>query len=148
MAPLNTSVHRGGHQFIAMNPKLELRRCVPTFCSKRFINHSIIIKELRNMPGTHCYVPQCINSGNNHVINDHLRAKNSCVSRAIDTFCDTSSPRYELKSKLNLFFFVILWLFDFSALLLLLVFASSGCLIYTFMSTHTRNYARCYELMR
>ena len=96
------------HQFIAMNPKLELRRCVPPFFPKRFINHSIIIKEMRNMPGTHCYVPLCINRGNGHVINDHLQAKNSCVSRAPDTYCVTSSPRHELKSKLNLFLFLIL----------------------------------------
>ena len=27
------------------------------------------------MPGTHCYVPQCKNRGNGHVINDHLQAK-------------------------------------------------------------------------
>ncbi len=27
------------------------------------------------MPSTHCYVPQCINRGNDHVINDHLQAK-------------------------------------------------------------------------
>ena len=35
----------GGHQFIALNTKLELRRVsVPTFFSKTFINHSIIVK--------------------------------------------------------------------------------------------------------
>ena len=72
------------------------------------------------MPDIHCYVPQCLNRSNGHVINDHLRAKNSCVSRALGTLCVTSSPRHELKSKLNLFFFFpIRWLFDFSALLLL-----------------------------
>ena len=48
------------------------------------------------MPGTHRYVPQCINRGNGHLINDHPQAKNSCVSRALDTFCVTSSPRHEL----------------------------------------------------
>ena len=31
MVPLNTSVHRGGHQFIAVNPKLEVRRCTDIF---------------------------------------------------------------------------------------------------------------------
>ena len=81
------------------------------------------------------------------MINDHLQAKNCCVSRAqwrADRFCVTSSPRHALKSKLNLaFFFVILWLFDFSAFLLRLAFASSSCLIYEFISKHTRNYARC-----
>ena len=45
------------------------------------------------------------------------------------------------------FFFLVLWLFDFSAIILLLAFASSSCLIYTFISMHMSNYARCYELM-
>ena len=55
------------------------------------------------MPGTPFTHKQ-----NGHVINDHLQAKNSCVSRAqwrADTFCVTSSPRHALKSKLNLAFF-------------------------------------------
>ena len=56
------------------------------------------------MPGTDCYVPQCINSGNGHVINVHLQAKNSCVSRVLDTFCVTPSPRHELKSKFSILF--------------------------------------------
>ena len=59
------------------------------------------------MLDTHRYVPQCINRGNGHVTNDHLQAKNSWVSRALDTFCVMSSPRlsrHELKSKLNLYF--------------------------------------------
>ena len=52
------------------------------------------------------------------------------------------------QTKLNVvFFFLILWLFDFSAILLLLAFASSSCLIYKFILKHMRNYARCYELM-
>ena len=58
------------------------------------------------MPGTHF-------THNGHVINDHLQAKNRCVSRAqwrADTFCVTSdghpSPRHALKSKLNLAFFL------------------------------------------
>ena len=41
---LNTSGQRGGHQFIAVNPKLEY------FVSKRFINHSIIIKSCQTYP--------------------------------------------------------------------------------------------------
>ena len=56
------------------------------------------------MPGTYCYVPQCINMGNGHVINDHIQAINNYASRAIDTFCVTSSPRHELKSKFDHFF--------------------------------------------
>ena len=75
------------HQFIAGNQKLDL------------INHSIIIN-LRNMPGTHYYVPQRLNRGNGHVFNDHLQGKNSNVSRALDMFNVTSSPRNEIKSKL------------------------------------------------
>ena len=43
--------------------------------------------------------------------------------------------RAQIKIK-SLFFFLILCLFDFSALLLLLGFASSSCLIYTFISKH------------
>ena len=40
------------------------------------------------------YIVECINSGNGHVIYDHLQAKNSCVSRAFCIEChhqDTSS---------------------------------------------------------
>ena len=96
------------------------------------------------MSGTHCYIPQCINRVNGH---DHLQTTNSCVSRALGVFCVTSSPRHELRSTLNAFFFLILWLFDLSALLLVLAFPSSSCLIYKFISKHTRNNARCYELM-
>ena len=51
-------------------------------------------------------------------------------------------------AQINLFFFLIRWLFNFSALLLLLAFASFGCLILQFFFKHNmRNYARCYELM-
>ena len=66
------------------------------------------------MPGTHCYVPQCINRGNGHVINNHLQAKNTSAGRA---------ARYVItaESKYIIFFFLILWLFDFPARLLLLV---------------------------
>ena len=66
------------------------------------------------MPDTHCYVPQCINRGNGHVINDHLQAKNTSAGR---------TPCYVIiaESKFFLiFFFLILWLFDFSARLLVL----------------------------
>ena len=56
------------------------------------------------MTDTHCYVSQCIN--NSYVINKHLQARNSCVSRALDTFCVTSSRTHELKSKFYLFFFL------------------------------------------
>ena len=36
---------------------------------------------------------------------------------------------------------------DFLPGLLLLAFTSPSCLIYKFISKHTRDYARCYELM-
>ena len=61
MVPLNTSVHRGGHQFIAVNPKLELRRCT-YFVSKRFINHIIIIKSCQTCP-THIVMCHNANTG-------------------------------------------------------------------------------------
>ena len=105
--------------------------------------------ELPNIPGTHCYVPQFKNRGNGNVINDHFRAKNSCDSRAPDRYVlryVIIKTRAQIKIK-SLFFFLTLWLFDFSALLLLLTFASSSCLIYTLISNHMRNYARCYDLM-
>ena len=92
------------------------------------------------MPSTQ-NVPQSINRGNGYVINDHLRAKNSCVSRALGMFCVTSSPRHEIKSKLNLFF-----LPDTLAVRLLSS-SFAFCLIYKFISKCTCNYARCYELM-
>ena len=57
-----------------------------------------------------------------------------------------TKTRAQIKIKSS-FCFLILWLFDFSAVLLLLAFASSSCLIYEFISKHARNYARCYELM-
>ena len=96
MVPLNTSLHRWGYQFIAVNTKLGSWRSAEIFFEDM---------SKRNMPGTHCYVRQFINRGNGHVINDHLRAKNSCVSRTPDTFCITSLPKHELlKSKLNLLF--------------------------------------------
>ena len=68
------------------------------------------------------------------IINDDFRAKNSCVSRAhwrarhVLRYVITNT-RVQIKIK-SLFFSLILWLFDFSALLLLLAFASSSCLIY------------------
>ena len=64
------------------------------------------------MPGTHCHVPQCINRGNGHVINDHLQAKNTSAGRA---------PRYVIIKILYNFFFLIFWLFNFSVRPLLLV---------------------------
>ena len=67
------------------------------------------------MPGTHCYVPHCINRGNGHVINDHLQAKNMSAGRA---------PRYVINAESKfviILFFLILWLVDFSVRLLLLV---------------------------
>ena len=54
------------------------------------------------MPGTHCYVPQCINRGSGHVINDHLQAKNTSAGHA---------PRYVITAESKffiIFFFVIL----------------------------------------
>ena len=64
------------------------------------------------MPGTHCDVPQCINRCNGHVINDHLQAKNMSAGRA---------PRYIITAESKFFINLILWLFDFSVRLLLLV---------------------------
>ena len=134
------------HQFIAVasvhsrEPKTRVAEVYPYFVSKRFINHSIC----QTCPA---HIVMCINIGNGHVINEHFRAKNSCVSPPLDTFNlrhhhDTSSNQNQMFSS-----FLILWLFDFSALLLLLAFASSSCLIYKFISKHMRNYAHCYELM-
>ena len=40
------------------------------------------------MPATHCYVLQCINRGNDHVINDYFQIKNMSAGRA---------PRYILR---------------------------------------------------
>ena len=57
-----------------------------------------------------------------------------------------AKTRDQIKIKSS-FFFLILWLFGLSAVLLLLALASSSCLIYEVMSKHTRNYARCYEQM-
>ena len=65
------------------------------------------------MHDTHCYVPQCINRGNGYVINDHLQAKKSSAGNIITT------TRAEIKI-LYTFFFLILWLFDFSVIILLL----------------------------
>ena len=67
------------------------------FCFKEIYKPQHNNSELPNIPGTHCYVPQCKNMGNGNVINDFFRAKNSCASRALDTFCVTSSPKHELK---------------------------------------------------
>ena len=54
-------------------------------------------------------MPQCMNRGDGHIINDHLQAINCCVSRAVDTFCVTASPRHELKSKFYEFFLSDIW---------------------------------------
>ena len=127
--PYHTTPHTI-HQFIAgasvnsHEPYYVVAEVYRYFVSKRFIN------QLRNMPDTHCYAPQCIYI-NSQIINDHLQAKNSCVSRVLNTrfalrhHQDTSSYQNSI-----LFFFLILWLFNFSVLLLLLAFASSCCLIY------------------
>ena len=48
------------------------------FGSKIFINHS-----MRNMPGTHCYVPQCINRGNDHIISTIIFKPKTCKTAAI-----------------------------------------------------------------
>ena len=107
------------HLFIAgasvyiREPETRVAEVYQYFVSNRFINHSII-HELRNIPGTHCCVPQCINSGNGHVI--YKTKTRAPVARHV-----TSSPRHELKSKFFIiFYFLILCLFDISALLLLL----------------------------
>ena len=74
------------------------------------------------MPGTHCYVPQCINRGNSHVINDQLQAKNTSAGRV---------PLYVITAESKCF------LSDTLAVRLLgssFTFASSGCLIYKFTS--------------
>ena len=84
---------------------------------------------LRNMPGTHCYVPQCINRGNGHVINGPVRAKNSCVSWAVGTFFVTSSPRHEPKLKLNLFFSS--WYFGCSTSQLFFLLLEAPVVIFT-----------------
>ena len=57
----------------------------------------------------------CINSGNGHVINDQVQAKNmrAALHHHRDTSCNQNS--------LEFFFFLILWLFELSALLLLVL---------------------------
>ena len=62
-------------------------------------------------------VPQCINRGNGHVINDHLQAKKTRARRAPRYVVTTT--RAEIKI-LYTFFFLILWLFDFSVIISLL----------------------------
>ena len=96
---------------------------------------------------THVRVPQCINTSNGHVINDHLQAKNSCVSRALLTHFalrhhqDTSSNQNKI-------------FFSPPDTLAVQLLSSSFCFqllqapdIYKFISMHKRNYARCYELI-
>ena len=87
------------------------------------------------MPGTHCYMPLCKNRSNGNVINDHFRAKKLrfTSARHVLRYVITKT-RAQIKIK-SLFFYLILWLFDFSALLYLLAFASSSCLIYKFISS-------------
>ena len=118
----------------------------PYFVSKRFINHSIIIKSYQTYPEHIVVCHNAKNRGNGNVNNDHFRAKNSCDSRAPDTFAlrhhqNTSSNKNQI-----FVFFLILWLLDFSALLLLLTFASSSCFIYKFISKHN-NYAKLCTLL-
>ena len=62
--------------------------------------------------------PQSINRGNGYVINDHLQAKQTHAGRAPRHAIITT--RAEIKI-LYTFFFLILWLFDFSVIILLLV---------------------------
>ena len=54
-----TSVHRGGHQLIALNPKLELRTCTDILFRREFINHSIIIKSSETCPA---HIAKCYNA--------------------------------------------------------------------------------------
>ena len=81
------------------------------------------------MPGTHCYVPQCINNrGNGHVINDHLQAKNTSAGRRTRYIITTEST-----------FFIFVFISDTLAVRLLgssftFSFASSSYLIYKFIS--------------
>ena len=86
------------------------------------------------MPGTHCYVPQSINSGNGHVI---YKTK----TRAPVAHHVTSSPRHELAEVKILYNFclpvLIRWLFDISALLLLLLLQVS-VIIFTHLYQGTR----------
>ena len=96
------------------------------------------------MHDTLCNVPQCINRGNGHVINDHLQAKKTRARRA---------PRYVVTTtRAEIKILYTFFLPDTLAVRLLgyyftFRFASSSCRVYTFISKHTRNYARCYELM-
>ena len=144
MVPLNTSGHRGGHQFIAVNPKLELRRCTHIlfqFLSKRFINYIIIIKSCQTYPA---HIVMCYNAktGVTETLLTTIfepKTAHSTSARHVLSYVITTT-RAQFKSKSNVFFFfLILWLFDFSAILLLLAFASSSCLLYKFISKHMRN---------
>ena len=130
------------HQFIAgasvhsREPIARVAEVYPYFVSKRFINHSIIIKSCQTCPA---HIVMCYNAKTGvtetllTIIFEPKTARFTSVLSYIITSC--------------FFFFLILWLFNFSAILLLLAFASSGYLICKFMSKHMRNYARCYELM-
>ena len=106
---------------------------VPVFGIEEIYKAQYINREMRNMLGARYYEPQCINRGNGHVTNDHLQA-------IIRWFCVTSSSLHDIKSTFyQHFFFMLLWLFDFLALLVLLAFASSTCRIYQLLSKHRRN---------
>ena len=89
--------------------------------------------------------------GDAHPANDDAMAKiatfsarRPCVVPVLLALYVITKTRAQITKKIkSLFFYLILWLFDFSAFLFLLAFASSSCLIYKFISKHMRNYARC-----
>ena len=128
------------HLFIAeasvhsSKPKTRVAELYRYFVSKRFINHSVII-DLAEKHDRHTFL--CINSGNGHVTNDHLQAKNTSAGLA---------PRYVITTTLAeikiLYNFVLLpdtlvvrligSSFTFS-------FASSSCRIYKFIPKLTHN---------
>ena len=117
------------------------------FVSKRFINHSIIIKSCQTYPE---HIVMCHNAktGVTATLSTIIVDPKTAAIHERQTRFTLRHHQNTSSNKNQIFvFFLILWLFDFSALLLLLTFASSSCLICKFISKHMRNYARCYDLM-
>ena len=91
-------------------PKARVAEVYPYFVSKRFINHSIIIKSCQTYPE---HIVMCHNAKTLSTI--IFEPKTAAIHERQTHFALRHHQNTKIKS---LFFFLILWLFDFSALLL------------------------------
>ena len=113
------------HQVIAgasvhsREPKTRVAEVCPYFVSNRFTNHSIIIKSCQTCSA---YIVMCYNAKTGvmamllTIIFEPNTARFTSARHVLSYVITTTRAQIQIKC---CFFFLILWLFDFSALILL-----------------------------